>query len=1165
MNEFVHLHLHTEYSIKDGIVRIPALAEEVAHQQSAAVAVSDCDNLFAAVKFYTQAIEAGIKPIIGCELHLSADTMFPHHSEIVVLCSNEEGYRNLSRLVSKAYLDGQDSGVPLIHHSWLEQHNAGLLVLSGALRGSLGQALLANNEKQIDQLLEFWTGLFKDRYYIELQHTRRPHEKTYLSRALKLAQKTALPVVATNDVRFLCKEDFESHEVKVCISQGYTLRDKNRPRDYSTEQYLKTAQEMAALFGDIPSALQNSVEIARRCTVELQLNESQMPEFPIERGMTMKQKLLADAESGLQHYLQALPQAEHPQYTERLKHELGIICQMGYEGYFLIVADFIAWAKNNAIPVGPGRGSGAGSLVAYALGITEVDPLQYDLLFERFLNSERISLPDFDIDFCIEGRDRVIHYVVERYGRDKVSQIITFGSLGAKAVVRDVARVLGHPYGFADKLAKLIPFRLNIKLKEALAESAELKQLYQGEEAVKRTFDFALKLEGMARNPSTHAGGVVISPRPLIDYTALYCEPDQQNVVTHFDMKDIEKVGLVKFDFLGLKTLTIMTKAIANIRQHQGHVIVLKEIPRDDAKTYRLLQAANTTAIFQLESEGMRLLIEKLKPDSFEDIVALVALYRPGPLESGMDEEYAKRKHGQAFGYAHPKLEPLLRSTYGVILYQEQVMQIAQELAGYTLGAADILRRAMGKKISAEMAKQREVFISGAVEKGVEHRTASHIFDLMEKFAHYGFNKSHSVAYALIAYQAAWLKANYTGAFMAAVMTVDIKDTDKIVDLIDECRILGLHIDPPDINRSEYGFVEVKIGTILYGIGAVRQINLVALEAIVKERHSHGAYQSLADFCNRLAPTVKSSSVESLISAGAFDSIDPERSALLQALPDIYAFAEQKASDHKTGQANLFDEAPQSMLPRPSVAPEPIAKAQLSEKEFASLGFYLTQHPAAWCRKELDALVGHSLLQFRQMSNQVRITQVDNRKEQALVAGIITNVQRKRVKDDKGKYKIIAFFNLGDGSVRLNLRLSDKIYDKYADLLDYKGIAVVELYRINYNSNQKQGNSNRGWGRWLVSAMLTLDEARKRFAKSVNVVLNTPSMDTRSLSELQSSLQPYTKQADGCKVFISLYNTRAQTCLALPDQWRVEPCEEMIQRVKRIHGAEDVIVQYEAA
>lgn len=1151
MNEFVHLHLHTEYSIKDSIVRIPSLFEELSRQQATAVALTDCDNLFAVVKFYTQAVEANIKPIIGCELHLQPDEIFPNSNEIVALCINEEGYRNLTRLISKAYLEGQDSGVPLVRRAWLEQYNAGLLILSGALRGSLGQALLVDNKTQIDNSVGFWTELFKDRYYIELQYTQRPQEKDYLSRAIKLAEKTALPVVATNDVRFLKKEDFETHEVRVCISQSYTLKDKNRPRTYSTEQYLKTADEMATLYQDIPSALQNSVEIARRCTVELQLNESRMPEFPIEQELTMKQKLVADAESGLQNYLPTISESKHPQYSKRLQRELEIICQMGYEGYFLIVSDFIAWAKNNDIPVGPGRGSGAGSLVAYALGITEIDPLQYDLLFERFLNPERISLPDFDIDFCIEGRDRVIQYVVERYGRDKVSQIITFGSLGAKAVVRDVARVLGYPYGFADKLAKLIPFRLNIKLKEALAETPLLKKRYVEEESVKRVFDLSLQLEGMTRNPSTHAGGVVISPRPLIDYTALYCEADQQNVVTHLDMKDIEKAGLVKFDFLGLKTLTIMTKAVENIKRRQGNTIELRRIALDDPKTYLLLQAASTTAIFQLESEGIRQLIKKLKPDRFEDIIALVALYRPGPLQSGMSDEYAERKHGKEFGYAHPGLEPLLRSTYGVILYQEQVMQIAQELAGYTLGAADVLRRAMGKKIPEEMKKQREIFVSGAVEKGVEKKVAIYIFDLMEKFADYGFNKSHSVAYALIAYQAAWLKANHTAAFMAAVMTADMNDTDKIVYFIDECRALGLKIKPPDINLSEYEFTEVEDDTILYGIGAVRKIGLASLDAIIKERNAGGNYQSLSDFCNRLASCVKENAIASLIGAGAFDSLGRDRKAMLGALPDIYTFAEQKASDHQTGQTNLFGEIPQSISIDSPTEAGPMSREELLEMEFTSFGLYLNNHPVDYYRQELKDMIGHTLSQFRQSIDETRISQ-NGKGENSLVAGMIMNVQRKSIKG-----KGAAFFVLDDGSARLGLALFDKAYEDYADMLTYKDVVVVEIYRTAFDISREQA-------RWRVFTILTLDQARRRFAKSVNVVIDTPSMNTQSVSELQLSLQPYIKQADGCKVFISLYNAEAKTCMALSDQWRVEPCEEMIQRVRSIHGAKDVIVRYES-
>ena len=923
MNQFVHLHLHTEYSIKDSVLRIPALFEKAKALGFPAIAVSDANNLFATIKFYSVAIKYGIKPIIGCELSINPATVSSSVDQCVVLCLNEIGYRNLTQLVSLAYLSERDTEEPMLRREDLEKHNEGLLILSGALRGSLAQALLRDETQRVDALLEFWTSVFKDRFYIELQYTQRPTEQAYVAKAIKAAKRYALPVVASNDVCFLAKEDFDINEIKVCIAEGCTLKDKHRrPNTYSREQYLKSSDEMAALFKDIPSAIRNSVEIAQRCTVKLELDQTHMPSFPIDDGTSAADKLKADADVGLQNYLNKhldkRAGLESDTYRKRLEMELQIICQMGYEGYFLIVADFIMWAKNNDIPVGPGRGSGSGSLVAYALGITDIDPLQYGLFFERFLNPDRVSLPDFDIDFCIEGRDKVIQYVIERYGRDKVGQIITFGSLGAKAAVRDVTRVLGFKYGVGDDIVKLIPFRLNIKLKEALAGSSELKALYDKDSTVKRIYDRALDLEGLVRNVGQHAAGVVIAPSPLTDYTALYKETDHHNAATHFDMKDIEKVGLVKFDFLGLEALTIINKTLENIKRHHGSVIELAQIPLDDAKTYHLLQSGDTTAVFQLESDGMRRLIKNLKPDRFEDIVALLALYRPGPLEGKMDDKYVNRKHGGEFEYEHPILKPILISTYGVILYQEQVMQIAQALAGYTLGSADLLRRAMGKKIPEEMAAQRAVFIEGAIKNNVDRATATKLFDLIEKFAGYGFNRSHSVAYALIAYQTAWLKSNYSGAFMAAVLSSEISNTDKIVGLLSECRNLGLTITPPDINRSEYEFTEIKESEILYGLGAIRQVGYEMVKTIIDERNAAGAYQSLSDFCSRLVPRIRANMIEPLVAAGAFDKIEADRGTALQSLEDIYTLAEQTSRDRESGQTNIFDaEAASQTSPEP--------------------------------------------------------------------------------------------------------------------------------------------------------------------------------------------------------------------------------------------------------
>jgi len=786
---FVHLHLHTEYSIVDGTVRIPALMDQCVHDGMPAVALTDQGNLFGMVKFYRKAFASGIKPIIGVDLKLQDPDEADRPFSLVLLCQSLTGYRNLTRLITRTYLEGQYHGVPLAEHDWLSQDTCdGLIALSGGVHGDIGRALVAGHAEQAAERLQQWQQIFGERFYLELTRTGRGAEEDYVQQAVVMAAATGTPVVASNDVRFLQADDFGAHEARVCIQEGRSLGDTDRPGRYSEHQYFKSCSDMSSLFEDIPEALSNSVEIAKRCSLELKFGETFLPAFPVPQGQTTEAFLESESATGLQQFLDKKIAKDSVSrdkedvvaapYRSRLSAELAVICDMGFAGYFLIVADFIRWAKKQRIPVGPGRGSGAGSLVAYVLGITDVDPLQHDLLFERFLNPERVSMPDFDIDFCMEGRDRVIDYVADMYGRDRVSQIITYGTMAAKAVIRDAGRVLGQPYGFVDRIAKQVPFEIGITLDKALDQEDELAKMYQEDEEVRGIIDLAKSLEGLVRNAGKHAGGVVIAPHKLTDFTPLYCEEGGANAVTQFDKDDVEAAGLVKFDFLGLKTLTIIDWAvqIANSRDPDANIDIT-EIPMQDSKTFELLRACKTRAVFQLESRGMSDLVKRMQPDHFDDLVALVALFRPGPLQSGMVDDFISRKQDlskREIDYLHPDLKPVLESTYGVILYQEQVMQIAQVLAGYTLGGADLLRRAMGKKKPEEMAKQREVFVGGATERGVAKFTATRIFDLMEKFAGYGFNKSHSVAYALLAYQTAYLKAHYPAAFMAAVMSADL-------------------------------------------------------------------------------------------------------------------------------------------------------------------------------------------------------------------------------------------------------------------------------------------------------------------------------------------------------------------------------------------------------
>ncbi|MEO8461040.1 MAG: DNA polymerase III subunit alpha, partial [Dokdonella sp.] len=926
---FIHLHLHSEYSLIDSTIRIDDLISSCVELGMPAVAITDQVNLFALVKFYRAAERAGIKPIAGCDVWIDNAGERTRPYRLTLLCQNHAGYLNLSRLISRAWMDGRHGDHALIEAAWLIGASEGLIALAGR-ESEIARCLASGQSGSAETALAHLRGLFPDRLYLELTRTERSDEEPFIAGALDLAHRFSIPVVASNDVRFIARDDFAAHEARVCINQGRVLADARRPRDYSAEQYLKSPEQMAALFADIPSALENTVELARRCNLQLEFGVNHLPDFPVPAGHTLATWIREEARNGLGHCL-----AQHElatgvtfeAYSQRLETELDVIDQMGFPGYFLIVADFINWAKQNDIPVGPGRGSGAGSLVAWALHITDIDPLRYDLLFERFLNPERVSLPDFDVDFCMDKRDRVIEYVAEKYGRDRVSQIITYGSMAAKAVLRDTGRVLGMPYGQVDKIAKLIPPRpLDLTLDDALGRSDksrkepnrivdDFKSLYASDDEVRELVDLALKLEDLTRNAGKHAGGVVIAPGPLTDYAPLYCEAGSDHVVTQFDKDDVETVGLVKFDFLGLRTLTIIdwaVKAINPRRTLRGEMpIDISTLPLDDAPTYALLSRCETTAVFQLESRGMKELIRKMQPATFEDIIALVALFRPGPLQSGMVDDFMKRKHGEAVvNYAHPALEPILAPTYGVIVYQEQVMQIAQVLASYTLGQADLLRRAMGKKKAEEMAKERINFESGAERMGIAPSLASAIFDLMEKFGEYGFNKSHSAAYALVAYQTAWLKAHYPAEFMAAVLSADMDNTDKVVIFLDEARSMGLRVLPPDINASVYRFTALDDGTVRYGLGAVKGVGHGAVDAIVAEREAHGSYQNIMEFCQRVdAQKLNKRMLDALILSGSMDALAKNRASLAAQLPEAMRSAEQHARNAQAGQNDMFGAA----------------------------------------------------------------------------------------------------------------------------------------------------------------------------------------------------------------------------------------------------------------
>jgi DNA polymerase-3 subunit alpha len=1154
---FVHLRVHTEYSLVDGIVRVPELMRAIAEAGMPAVALTDQSNLFAMVKFHREAERAGVKPLIGADLWLREEGDRAEPTRLTLLAQHPQGYRNLTRLVSKSYLEGQRAGRPLLEREWLDASStAGLIALSGAAEGDLGRALLAGRGDDARARLAHWQALFGDRYYVEVQRTGRADDEEHVAAVLELLSSQPAAVVATNDVRFLHADEFEAHEARVCIHGGWRLDDPDRPRRYSPDQYLKGPAEMRRLFADLPEAIDNTVEIARRCSLPLSLGRVFLPAYEVPGGGTAAEHLASLAAAGLAARLAHVGAGADPApYRERLQRELGVICEMGFEGYFLVVADFIRWARGQEIPVGPGRGSGAGSLVAWSLGITDVDPLRHDLLFERFLNPERVSMPDFDIDFCMERRDEVIEYVARRYGRDRVSQIITFGTLAARAVVRDVGRVQGLPYGFVDGVAKLIPFELGITLEDALAKEPELARRYREEEEVRDLIELARKLEGLARNAGTHAGGVVIAPSPLTDFTALYAESAGGSVVTQFDKDDVEQVGLVKFDFLGLRTLTIIDWTVRNInaaRARSGEApLDIAALPLDDADTYRLLKSCRTTAVFQLESRGMRDLVRKLQPDCFDDIVALVALFRPGPLQSGMVDDFIARKHGRISGpidYLHPSLAGILKPTYGVILYQEQVMQIAQTLAGYTLGGADLLRRAMGKKKPEEMATQRSVFVEGAVTRGVPEARAGQIFDLIEKFAGYGFNKSHSVAYALLAYQTAWLKAHHPEAFMAAVLSSDMEHTDKVVSFIDDCAGIGLEVLPPDVNHSEYAFTVAGPGTIRYGLGAVKGVGRAAVDALVAERGRNGAFRGLADLCRRVDLKLAGRrTLEAMVKAGCLDGFGQNRATLMNALPAAMQLGEQRTRAVAAGQDDLFGGL---AAPAEETAPTAVDLAVVPDwsesvrlaGERETLGLFLTGHPIAEVEQELRQLVPARIADLGGPRPSPEPRGYGGGRN-VTVAGLVLEIRRR------GPRMTLL---LDDRSGRIEVSLFDDVWQQHRRVVARDAILVVEG-TLRFDEFIED---------WRINArkLTPIDELREREAKRLLIRLPPAAAGARLLERLEETLRPC--RGGSCGIAVHYIGDEARATLALPEEWSVRPTRALLEELCVLVGRDGVRVLY---
>lgn len=1157
--KFIHLHVHSDFSMLDGMAKTDALVKQTVAMNMPALAITDFSNLCGLVKFYGSALSKGIKPIIGADLKIH-DVERDEFYDITVLAANNEGYHNLTLLISHAYQRGYVGDGPVVDKEWLIKYKTGLIILV-SYRSDIGLGVIRDNQAMIMESIQFYQTHFADACYLELIRTGRENEELFVKQALKLAEQHDLPVVATNDVRFLSASDFEAHEIRVAIHDGDTLDDPKRPKKYSLQQYFRSESEMVELFSDIPESLINSVEIAKRCNVSIRLGEYFLPQFPTGE-MTTEDFLIHKAQQGLEERLQFLfpdpdiRQANRHKYDERLAIELDVINQMGFPGYFLIVMEFIQWSKDNSVPVGPGRGSGAGSLVAYALKITDLDPLEFDLLFERFLNPERVSMPDFDVDFCMDKRDLVIDHVAEMYGRDAVSQIITFGTMAAKAVIRDVGRVLGHPYGFVDRISKLIPPDPGMTLAKAFEAEPRLLELYNNNEDVKGLIDIARQLEGVTRNAGKHAGGVVISPTKITDFAPIYCDAEGHHPVTQFDKNDVEYAGLVKFDFLGLRTLTIIDWAISMINerlQREGKPPVdINRIPLDDKDSFDLLLNAETTAVFQLESRGMKDLIRRLKPDCFEDMIALVALFRPGPLQSGMVDNFIDRKHGLEevsypdSQYQHESLKPILEPTYGIILYQEQVMQIAQTLAGYTLGGADLLRRAMGKKKPEEMAKQRSVFKEGAEKQGINGELSMKIFDLVEKFAGYGFNKSHSAAYALVSYQTLWLKTHFPAEFMAAVMTADMDNTDKIVGLVDECLRMGIKVNPPDINSGLYHFHVNDKGEIVYGIGAIKGVGEGPIEAIVEARNKQGKqgyFRNIFELCAKTdIKKLNRRVLEKLTMAGAFDKIGPHRAAILHSINDAIQAADQHAKAQDIGQEDMFGvlaEEPEQVEYAYGNVPK-MPEQILLDGEREALGLYLTGHPVTQYLKELS-----------RYTNGARISEATPTGwgKMATFAGLVITARIRLTK----KGNRIGLFTLDDRSGRIEVMVFGETLEKFEHHIVQDKILIV--------TGQVSADDFNGGVKLAAREIVELSEAREKYVKGLGISLRDSEVNRLFLQQLQKNVEPHRNGVIPVNVY---YQTdQARVRIQFGTTWRVTPNDNLLISLKSLLGNERVELEFD--
>ncbi|HID96512.1 MAG TPA: DNA polymerase III subunit alpha [Candidatus Latescibacteria bacterium] len=1125
---FVHLHNHTMYSLLDGAIRIDRMVERAKEWGMPAIAITDHGNMFGAIEFYKKVQNAGLKPIIGCEVYVAIEGRSKKHSawgindgatHLILLARNNKGYQNLMKLVSRGYLEGFYYH-PRVDKELLGEYSEGLIALSGCSKGEVAHLILSGDLKRAEQSAMEYRSIFGDEnFYLEVQRHNIEDEEKVNQGLIEIGKRLDIPLVATNDCHYIEKTDAPAHEVLLCIQTGKTLGDENRMRFESDEVYFKSPEEMWGPFGDLPEALENTLKIADRCNVLIEFGRPKLPRFPLPEGFQRPDDYLEElAYKGAERRYGKIT----PQIEERLRYELGVIKRMNYSGYFLIVSDFVRYARENGIPVGPGRGSATGSLVSYALGITDVDPLANDLLFERFLNPERMSMPDIDIDFADRDRGKVIDYVIRKYGADNVCQIITFGTMAARAVIRDVGRVLGMPYGEVDRIAKLIPFGMT--LERALELVPELTQLANSEGTGSKLISYARTLEGLARHSSTHAAGVVITPESLTEYVPL-CATNKDEITTQYDWKSIEEIGLLKVDFLGLRTLTVIDDTLKMITASGKKPPDMEDLPLDDEKTFNLLARGETVGVFQFESSGMRDCLRRLKPNCLNDMIAMNALYRPGPMAS--IDEYIRRKHGETkISYDHPSLEPILGDTYGIIVYQEQVMRIASELAGFTLAQADLLRRAMGKKQHEVMMEQRGVFIEGCIKNGIAKDVAERIFESMAQFSSYGFNRSHSAGYALIAYKTAYLKAHYPREFMAANLTSEMGNSDRVAILIDECRRMGIDVLPPDVNECQAGFTVVPDG-IRFGLGAIKNVGSGAIESIIKERTRRGRFKTIFDFCEWVDHrAVNRRAIESLILAGAMDSLEGHRAQLLAALDQALEAAQSVQADRQRGQASLLEALKVDNKRLPEVPQWQELQTLSREKEV--LGFYVSSHPLRRYQEDLDAFATHRIGELSETSDGSEV----------MVGGIVAKV--KVTVDRKGKH--MAFATIEDFSGSAEAVVFSEQYEKYRSL-----IAPDELVMLKGKVSQEEHEKTK----LIAIEFVPLSEARKRYARAVNISISTNGVDEQPLRDLRALLE---KHKGKCALLLHFQTTEGKRLVIRSKDLHISPSDELMDELKKRIG-----------